>query len=52
VQATSAFRIVDEGTEKHGDVEYNNESAAHCKQCAWAGTWVDLTTKANGDCAV
>lgn len=39
VEATSTFRLIDNGTEYHTDVEYDDDSEASCPDCAWSGKW-------------
>ena len=42
VVATSVFDILDDGTDDHQDVEYDEQSEAYCPGCNWAGTWGQL----------
>lgn len=39
VAAQSIFVVVDDGTDGHYDVEYDDESYADCPDCGWWGCW-------------
>ena len=33
------FKIMDDGTETFGDVEYDDDSRVNCPSCPWEGKW-------------
>jgi hypothetical protein len=39
------FGITDEGTDEHGDVEYDDDSFAACPSCGWEGEWWETETE-------
>jgi hypothetical protein len=45
ITATATFRLLDDGTEYHGDVEYDEDNAAACPDCGWSGKWGETQMK-------
>lgn len=51
ITATATFRLVDEGTEYHGDVEYDEDNEVTCPDCEWTGKWGATDTEKPADTA-
>jgi sarcosine oxidase delta subunit len=43
IAGTAIFTVTDDGTEDHGDIEWNDDSYAECTQCYRHGTLKDFT---------
>jgi hypothetical protein len=43
IEAVSTFTVSDDGTEDHGDVEWDDESFCQCEDCDHKGTVADFT---------
>jgi hypothetical protein len=46
IAGTAIFTVTDDGTEDHGDIEWNGDSYAECTQCCRHGTLKEFETAA------
>jgi hypothetical protein len=51
IAGTALFTVTDDGTEDHGDVEWDGDSHAECTLCHMQGVLKDFETVASSVCA-